>query len=166
MKKPLILALALLLNTVFAQAGQLVMSPNLALNYPPPTLISHTSNTLILTYDHWSWSHSLVNPAEIYPKVDLTGIERQFVKSLFDPEIRETFPGWLRLLSQELAEQFGLPAGRVDQRTLPSAELFGTYSAKHGEGYLFLLDKTAIHRLTVIGSEENYKEVMKNIRER
>ncbi len=159
-------AFVLLLFTVHIQAGELVLSQDLKLQYSQPNLTSHSSNTLILKYDDWVVSHQLVDPKTVYARVDLSGIEEQYIKSLFLPEIRNTFPEWLQALSEEQARQFGLPENSMTQEQVGNAELIGTFSKKNGEGYLYIFDKTAIHHIRVIGSEKQYQQIIENIKER
>lgn len=159
-------AVVLLLFTVHTQAGELVLSQNLKLQYSQPNLISHSSNTLILKYDDWVVSHQLVDPKTVYTRIDLSGIEEQYIKSLFLPEIRNTFPEWLQSLSAEQALQFDLPVAAVTQKQVGNAKLIGTYSKKNGEGYLYIFDKAAIHQFRVIGSEQQYQQIIESIKER
>lgn len=161
-----LLILGILLTTFQAQSGELVLSQDLALDYAEPKLISHSSNTLILKYDDWVLSHRVVDPTAIYPKIDLSGVEELYLKSLFLPASRDSLPEWLQVLAKEQAQQFGLPEGQVAADNVGDARILGTYNQKNEEGYLYIFDRAAIHQLTIMGSEKQYKDIIKNIRER
>jgi len=158
--------LSMLLTAFQAQSGELVLSQDLALDYAEPKLISHSSNTLILKYDDWILSHRVVDPTAIYPKIDLSGVEELYLKSLFLPASRDSLPEWLQVLAKEQAQQFGLPEGQVAADNVGDARILGTYNQNNEEGYLYIFDRAAIHQLTITGTEKQYKELIKNIRER
>ncbi len=96
------LACALLVSLpVLGYSGTLVVSQDLALEYPEPELISHLSNILILKYDDWVLSHQVVDGESMYSQVDLTGVAGEFIQSIFIPEKRSVLPNWLQLLAEE-----------------------------------------------------------------
>lgn len=161
-----LLMLGILLTAFQAQSGEWVLSQDLALDYAEPKLISHSSNTLILKYDDWVLSHRVVDPTAIHPKIDLSGVEELYLKSLFLPASRDSLPKWLQVLAKEQAQQFGLPEGQVAADNVGDARILGTYNQKNEEGYLYIFDRAAIHQLTIMGSEKQYKDIIKNIRER
>ncbi|MBC7192066.1 hypothetical protein [Marinobacter sp.] len=72
--------LALCLFATGCMAGNLVLSQDLALDYPEPELISHTSTTLIFKYEDWALSHEIVDAETFYPGVDLSGQAEQFIR--------------------------------------------------------------------------------------
>ncbi|OZB13032.1 MAG: hypothetical protein B7X58_10280, partial [Marinobacter sp. 34-60-7] len=135
-----IMGILLILAALQANARDLVLSQGLALAYPEPQLISHSSNTLILKYDGWVMTHRVVDPTAIYPKIDLSGLEKEYLTSIFIPDERESFPGWLRALSEEQASEYGLPSGQVIKKTVGEAQILGTYNDQRAEGYLFVFE--------------------------
>ena len=86
---------------VLGYSGTLVVSQDLALEYPELELISHSSNMLILKYDDWVLSHQVVDGESMYSQVDLTGVTGEFIQSIFIPEKRSVLPNWLQLLAEE-----------------------------------------------------------------
>jgi heme A synthase len=96
------LACVLLISPpVLGYSGTLVVSQDLALEYPELELISHSSNMLILKYDDWVLSHQVVDGESMYSQVDLTGVTGEFIQSIFIPEKRSVLPNWLQLLAEE-----------------------------------------------------------------
>lgn len=156
----------MLMFASLAHAGNLVLSQDLEIHYPTPVLISHTSTVLLVKFDDWVLSHQVVDPTSIYPQVDLSGIEDTYIQSIFKPEVRNTLPKWLRVLSEEQAVEFGLPDGGVTQRKVGEFEILGTYSEKHGSGYLYIFDRAAVHYLTVQGTQDHYRDIVDSIKER
>lgn len=161
-----LLLLCILLTAFQAQSGELVLSQDLALDYAEPKLISHSSTTLIIKYDDWSLSHRVVDSTAIYPKINLSGIEEVYLHSIFLPAQRDSLPKWLQVLAEEQARQFGLPEGQVVEETVGNAMILGTYNQQNEEGYLYIFDRVAIHQMTIAGTEKQYKELIRNIRER
>lgn len=159
------LTLLLALSTC-AAANNLVLSQDLRMDYPDPILISHTSSMLLIKYDDWTLSHQLVDPAAIYGNIDLTGLEKTFLQSIFLPNVRSTLPQWMQVLSEDQAAEFGLPEGTVTHQQIGEFDLLGTYNPVHGSGYLYLFDREAIHHFVVMGSETHYKDVISRIMER
>ena len=160
------LACALLISLpVLGYSGTLVVSQDLALEYPEPELISHSSNMLILKYDDWVLSHQVVDGESMYSQVDLTGVTVEFIQSIFIPEKRSVLPNWLQVLAEERGREFGLPEGEVTSQKVGQFELLGTYSKQHRSGYLYVFDRAAIHHIVIQGTEERYQEVINHIRE-
>lgn len=153
-------------SSSLASAGNLVLSQDLEMSYPDPLLISHTSTMLLIKFDGWVLSHEVVNPSSIYSNIDLSGVEEDYLKSVFQPEIRESLPKWLRVLSEEQALSFGLPESGVTNRVVGEFEIFGSYNEHIDSGYIYVFDRAAIHSLTVLGSEDRFNEVITSIKER
>jgi hypothetical protein len=135
-------------------SGTLVVSQDLALEYPEPELISHSSNMLILKYADWVLSHQVVDGESMYSQVGLTGVTGEFIQSIFIPEKRSVLPNWLQLLAEEQGREFGLPEGEVIGQKIGEFELLGTYSKQHRSGYLYVFDRAAIHHIVIQGTEE------------
>jgi len=159
------MAFAMLFSTV-TFAGELVVSPSLKVTYTEPKLISHSSETLILKYEDWYFSHSLINPQTMYSSIDLSGLELEFVKSIFSPQLRETQPAWLAALSTEQAETFGLPTNKVIEKTLGTATIYAVYIADESMGHIFVIEEEQAHQLTMLGKKERFSELMSAIKER
>lgn len=150
----------------YSHSANLVLSQDLALEYPEPELISHTSSMLILKYEDWVLSHQVVDGASMYSQIDLSGVVGDFIRSVFIPKERASLPGWLQVLAEGQGREFGLPEGVVTSQGIGEFELLGTYSKQHAAGYLYLFDRAAIHHFVVQGSEERYRDVINSIKER
>lgn len=162
----LIPLLALYLFATGCLASDLVLSQNLALDYPNPKLISHTSTTLIFKYEDWAMSHEIVDAEAFYPGVDISGDAERFIRSFFIEDIRPLLSPELRELAAKQREAFDIPDHAVYDHSLGSFEILGGYSETHGLGHIYIFDLAAIHHIVVQGQEKRYKEVAKSIRER
>lgn len=156
----------LLALSPYAGANNLVLSQDLEMDYATPKLITHTSSVLFIKYDDWTLSHQVVDPTSIYTNIDLSGVEKQFLHSVFLPDVRSSLPRWMRVLSEEQASEFGLPDGAVTNQQVGDFQLLGTYSSTHNAGYIYLFDRAAIHQFVVLGSEAHYRDVINSIKER
>jgi hypothetical protein len=100
--KVVLIAVSLFITPAFAD--NLVLSTKLRLEYPTPLLISHMSTSLIVKYKDSSFMHVVVDPKGIYRQIDLTGLERDFSKSIFDDKARAKLPIWLSLVAEEQSD--------------------------------------------------------------
>ncbi|MBQ0783639.1 MAG: hypothetical protein KBT66_05335, partial [Amphritea sp.] len=112
----LIQIVCLLLFASFVSADKLVISPRLYIDFRPPNLIFHSGETLLVKYDDWSFTHEDIDPKTIYQGIDLSGLEHDYIESLFVPEMREDFPSWLAALSMEQAESFYHKDAEISQK--------------------------------------------------
>ncbi len=156
----------LLLASATCRADVLVLSHGLKLDYPAPTLISHTGQSLIFKYNDWSFIHEVVNPETIYAKVDLTGIENLFIKSIFDEKERQKLPGWLAALSSEQAREFGVAESSTEKKKIGEAELLSVFDENRRSGHIYLFEGDRIHHFVVQGEKKTYKDIIDNIKER
>ncbi|GAB1623754.1 hypothetical protein AAOGI_38040 [Agarivorans albus] len=148
------------LFSVRALAGSLIISPDIKITYPEPELISHNSDTLIVKYTDWTFSHSAINPETMYAAIDLTGVELDFIQSIFVPELRDKQPAWLSALATEQAESLGLSSNKAIDKTLGTATIYAVYNSDETMGTIFLVEDKQAHQLTVIGSRKHYLDLI------
>lgn len=74
-----------------ASAESLVISSKLYIDYQRPDTSLHTEDTILFKYHEWSFSHSVVGPQTFYNGIDLTGLEHDYIESLFVKEKRISF---------------------------------------------------------------------------
>lgn len=158
--------LALCLFATGCMAGNLVLSQDLALDYPEPELISHTSTTLIFKYEDWALSHEIVDAETFYPGVDLSGQAEQFIRSFFIEDIRASLSPELREMVVKQREAFDIPDSAIYKDSTGSFDILGGYSQTHERGHLYIFDRAAIHHIVIKGNEARYKKTAKSIRER
>jgi hypothetical protein len=158
--------LALCLFATGCMAGNLVLSRNLALDYPEPELISHTRTALILKYEDWVLSHEIVDPENFYPGVDLSGNTESFIRAFFMEDVRPSLAPELREMAVKQREAFEISDPDVYRDTLGEFDILGGYSEVHGLGHLYIFDQAAIHHIVIKGNEARYKEVANSIKER
>ena len=145
------------------QAGVLVLSDKLQMEYASPELLSHTENTLIFKYKSWSFVHEVVDPKNIYPKIDLTGIDRIFLHAIFERSQMNKLPGWLKALAKEQADQFGVKSDNVKHLKVGDAEIIGVYDKKKRSANVYLFEKLKIHHFVIYGSEQNFQDLINGI---
>ena len=158
--------LALCLFATGCMAGNLVLSQDLALDYPEPELISHTSTTLIFKYEDWTMSHEIVDAETFYPGIDLSGDAEQFIRAFFTEDVRPSLSPELRDMAIKQREAFDIPDHAVYKDSLDSFDILGGYSETHGLGHIYIFDRAAIHHIVVKGKDARYKQVARSIRER
>lgn len=157
----------MLIISVNTFAMDLILSPQLKLQYDEPTLISHTSDTLIVKYDNWYFSHNVINPKVVYASIDLTGIDVDFFTAIFEPSVREGLPPWLASLADEQAKTFGANKNNTLKRNVGEALLYGVYDDKNSQGEIFLIEASQqIHHFSTIGNRQQFSDVINNIKER
>lgn len=167
MKRIFIVPLLILcLFSTGCMAGNLVLSQDLALDYPEPELISHTSTTLIFKYEDWVMSHEIVDAETFYPGVDLSGNGEIFIRAFFIEDVRSSLSPELREMAVDQREAFDIPDDAVFKDSLGAFEILGGFSKAHGLGHLYVFDRAAIHHIVIKGNETRLKEVAKSIRER
>lgn len=156
----------LVLSGYASASNTLVLSSELMLRYPTPELISHSTNTLIIKYEDWYFTHQVVDSSSFVPKVDLEGVEALFIRSIFLSEHRERLPDWLQVLAEDLQLAYGGEQGAIIQRDSPGEEVLGSYNSETLTGHLFVFDQAAIHRIVVQGPKDRFEEVLERIKER
>lgn len=165
MKKTLIAFCFLFLSSV-AYAETLVISQDISVDYETPAILAHSGDQVIFKYDDWSFSHSVVNPKTLYPAVDLTGLDHDFIVSIFVPASRNSLPPWLALLAQEQAHTFGLELGKVKVKTLSGGTIYAIYSMEAKEGNIFVLEEQKIHHFQMLGAQVAFQRLLNNIKDR
>lgn len=164
-KKPVLVFLFVFLsNSIFAQ--NLILSDKLQMKFDDPLLISHTVNTLIIKYDEWSFVHEIVTPESIYQKVNLSGLERLFLMSIFDEKERLKLPNWLQVLSAEQAESFGVKKDNIKRKSIGEADLVAVFNSKQSISQIYLFENLKIHHFVVHGNEKVVESLIGNIGER
>lgn len=165
MKKTLIAFCLLFLSSV-AYAETLVISQNISVDYETPAILAHSGDQLIFKYEDWSFSHSVVDPEELYPAIDLTGLDQDFIVSIFVPESRKILPPWLALLAKEQADTFGVELDNIKLKALAGGRVYATYSMEAKEGNIFVLEEQKIHHFQLLGAKETFQRLLNNIKDR
>lgn len=159
----LILAVLISLSTP-ACAADLVISSNLRIDYQPPATLSHSQRLLIFKYNDWHFSHEILDPTEIYPSVDLTGMEQLYVRSMFAPQHRQDLPEWLAVLSKEQAEAFSISKENSIHNSQDEWELYAAHTGD--DGNIFIIEEAQIHHLSVRGNKKHFTQLIESIEER
>lgn len=146
--------------------NDLILSNKTTISYPLPNMISHSGNMLIMKYDDWYFSHELIDPTKIYPAIDLSGLEREFIKSLFDASLRQKFPKWLAELSIEQANVFGISNNNFDYKKFKEIELYSIFNADSSEANIFIFEENQIHHINFNGAKRKYTDLINTIKER
>lgn len=148
-----------------AYSGTLVLSPQLKIEYEAPEYVAHDGNILYLRYKDWFLAHERLRPnGGLYSMMNLTGIEGDFVKSIFDTNERAKLTEWLAVLARQQAEVIGADhKENVDKEEVGDAEIYGVYNPREGMGVIYVFDKKIIHVLTVQGTKNKYSTVLTNI---
>ncbi len=147
-------------------SNELSLSKNISINYELPKAMGHFSNILFMKYDTWDFSHERVDPQKIYQTIDLSGVEKEYIKSLFNLSIREDFPRWLAELSKEQASSFAINNDNYFYKKLTSTELYAAYDPPNNRGNIFIIEKNQIHHLILNGAKSEYIALLKAIEER
>ena len=154
------------LSILFSQsslAGILVLSDKLQMEYTSPKLLSHTEDTLIFKYKDWSFVHEVVNPKNIYPMINLTGVDRIFLHSIFEKSEREKLPDWLKILAKDQARQFGVKSDNVTRLKVGDADIVGVYDKNNRAANIYLFEKLKIHHFVMYGDEQHFKGLIHDI---
>jgi len=147
-------------------AATLVLSQQLNLEYEKPLVISHTEDFLIVKYKDWYFSHSIINAKSMHANIDLSGMERQYIKSMFDKETRNQFPRWLAELSKEQAQVLGVPNNKVDKSKIGEADIIAVYNEIEKSGFIYIFEALKIHNINVVGSKTHYYKLINSMEER
>jgi len=149
-----------------ANADELVLSTNIKVEYPSPVLIGHIGGSLVVKFKDWSFSHENLDPKTFYHRIDLTGIENEFIKSIFNRKHKSNLPEWLINISAKISEGMGNDPHSVQSLKLGKAEIYAGYNSKMEQGQVFILDDLTIHKIAMSGSKEKFTLMVKNIMER
>ena len=146
-------------------ADNLILSTNLKVEYPAPLLISHGSSDLIVKYKNWTFEHVVIDPKNIFQQIDLTGLERDYFKSVFDKKERSKLPEWLAVVAKEQADVLGVNPDSIKRFHVGKAEIFTVHDKKN-TGRVYVFDELAIHQFTVLGSNKELEIISNGIKER
>jgi hypothetical protein len=161
MKKLLPIFMLLFSSVCFGEI--LVISSKLKVEYPQPLLIANGGG-LIFKYDKWWFSHEIVDSKNMYQPVDLTGIDKIFIKAIFTGDALPT--KWLSELAIEQANVFGVTKSNVESFKIGQAEIMGVYNTKDNQGQIFIVEDLMTHRLEVNGAKEKFKLILSKIKGR
>lgn len=142
-------------------AQELILSRVIKLNVDSPIIISHVSETLVLTFEDNKLLHETLDPKRFIPAVDLSGHEHQFIRSLFEVDSRMKLPAWLQVLSEEIANSF--PIQNVQQKSIDDITIFSSYNKEEAHGIVFVLEAQVIHRIEVFGQLIQFQNVINKI---
>src|SRR5690606_17677484 len=127
----------------------LIISSSVEIRAEFPAQIPHGNNLLIYKYTNWYFSHERLDGARIYPGIDLTGMDREYVHALFDNNVRQSLPKWLGVLAEEQATSFGILKENSEATRSGDLEILTTYNVTEKRGEIFILTKKDIHRLSM-----------------
>ncbi len=164
MKLLIILLSIFTTNMCYAKLEQLHLSNKVVVDILLPNKLSHSGNVLILKYDDWCFSHEVINPKEFYSPIDLTDIQHEFLKAVFYPNLRESFPNWLGELADEQAKSFGLSKTNINNRKFDDIDVLGGYDNTSMQGNIFVFEKYQIHHFSIAGEGEHYIELLNAIK--
>ncbi|WP_369601299.1 hypothetical protein AAIA72_16055 [Hahella sp. SMD15-11] len=157
------LSVACLLSLVLVQpafAQTLVLSDRLRIELDAPLTLAHSERMLIMKYSDWSLMHEVVNPAEMYTQINLTGIERDYIIAMFDPQKRRHLPGWLAALADEQARILGIEKGHVNRTDAGDVSIYSVYDPERQVGHLYVFEPLKIHHLIMQGPESRLMDVI------
>jgi len=161
--KALFLAASIFTSPVLAD--NFILSAQTGFEYPSPVSISHSGSYLLVKYKEWSFSHENFDPKTFYSNINLTGFERNFVRSIFDANKRSELPKWLAAISQEFSDGLGNKPESIKKIKVGKAEILAGHDGKKN-GQIFILEDPAIHMITISGEKQYFDAFIKNIKER
>jgi len=145
------------------QANEFIISNQIAIKQPFSNRIAHSGEMVIFKYKNWSYTHEIVSPESFIGSVDLSGVEHQFIQSLFETNKREKLPRWLNVLAEDFSAKILNENGKYKKFTLGSSTVYGTHNTKEEHAFIFILEESMIHKLEVLGTRKNYTDFIKNI---
>lgn len=130
-----------------------------------PTLV-HSGPLLVYQYGDWSFSHEALQGDSLYQGVDLTGMEVPFVRSLFEPRLRQEFAPWLAALSEEQTQVLGITEANINHSKVGDMEVWSSYNPQTRRGEAFIFVDQAVHRLSMKGGKTQFDELLSAISRR
>jgi len=161
--KALFLAASIFTSSVLAD--NFILSAQTGFAYPSPVSISHNGSYLLIKYKDWSFSHENFDPKTFYQNIDLTGFERDFIRSLFDAKKRSGLPKWLSVISEQLADGLNNKPDTIKQFKVGKAEILAGHDGRKS-GQIFILEDLAIHQIIINGEKQYFDAFITNIKER
>jgi len=131
-----------------------------------PQSITHGSSNLIVKYKDWSFMHVVVDPKDLYQQIDLTGMEKDYIRSIFDEKARAKLPKSLAITAKEQADVFGVSPETSEIFTKGKAEVFSVYDQKDKKGQIFIIEDLSVHQIYTNGDKTYHDLVAHNIKER
>jgi len=162
--KTTIICLSLYTTTSFSDT--LVLSTKLKIDYPNPVLIAHGSEDLIVKYKDWSFFHTVFNSKTFYSQIDLTGLEKDFIRLMFGYKEKPHFPEWFPVLAKGQADAFGITPDNSKKFNIGNSEILTTHDESKKKGYIFIIEELAVHQISIHGTQKELNLIVKNIRER
>ena len=163
MLKYILFVLTLIAPATEACASQLALSSELSLSTPTPKKIAHTPELLILKFDDWSLTHQVIDAKNYLPSVDLSGIEKLFIESLFDKKKREKLPKWLDVLALELSHSLAITSGKKIIKRLDKFDIYSAYSEENQEAQIYLLEENQSHSIRLFGSKQEFENIISKL---
>lgn len=160
-----ILYFSMFVTTCFADV--LILSTQLKIEYPTPLAISHGISDLIVKYNqNRSFMHVVVDPKEMYQQIDLSGIEREYIRSIFDVKQREKLSEQLSTLSKKQSDEFGVTKDNVERIKVGTAEVIAVYNYKSNNGLIFIFAELAVHQIYTYGTKKEHDLILYGIKKR
>jgi len=162
--KAAIIFVSIFISTCFADT--LILSTKIKIEYQSPESIAHGSSNLIVKYKDWSFMHVVVDPKDLYQQIDLTGLEKDYIRSIFDEKARAKLPKWLAITAKEQADVFGVAPETTDRFMVGSAEVLTVYDAKEKNGEIFIIEDLSVHHIYITGERDHHNKISHSIKER
>jgi len=159
------LLFTILLSSSSVFADNLILSTKLSLEYPSPIVLGHGGTYLLVKYKNWSFSHEHFDPKTFYQQIDLTGLEKDFVRAIFDHTQRTKLPEWLSVVSREFSEGLNLDPKSIEIFKVGNAEIFTGHDKKN-HGQIYIIEDLVIHQISISGTKKELDLIAKNIKER
>ena len=150
----------------FCLAGDLVISNKLMLQYSSPKLIVHTQNSLIIKYKEWWFAHEIVDSSTLYAGIDLSDNLSLFIRSIFNKDLRKSLPDDLAQLSKTQAHVFGVSPETIGTKQLSTAEVIHVFDPHSKKGNIFIIEELQVHRIDASCTQDEFKNIVSNIKER
>lgn len=162
-----IIASLLLSNfSVYSQASEFIISNKISIHNSSANQIAHSGELVIFKFKYWSYTHEVISPEKFIASVDLSGFEYQFIKGIFEKKSRAKLPNWLSILADDLSKKIMNHDGEYQKINLGDSIIYGTYNVEEHQGFIFVLEEHAIHKLDVLGTTKNYTDFINNITKR
>ncbi len=150
---------------IYASAQKLIISSTLSLELMEPDFISHAGELLVFKFKHWSVSHENIDPKRMYPNVDLSGTLKPYLRSVFT-DMEQNLPRWLEVMAKDQANALGVDVSKAIHKRTGAYELLAAYNTLKRQGDIYIFETHQVHRLTVLGSMEDFKRTINKIKER
>jgi len=110
--------------------------------------------------------HVVVDPKNIYQQIDLTGKERDYIRSIFDKNERAKLSKDLAAMAKEQSDQFGVTPDNVERFKVGDAEVIAVYNNEDNNGQVFIFEELSVHQIYTYGTKAEHDLILKGIKER